>query len=1167
MGYTPLQVIPPAAATPFDPAPYPTALSFDPYADLLLVGSSSGTVTSYCSAVSLERHAVYCAHGSKGFGTYSTMRMGFGAGEVRQLKVVDKEIWSLTEGGLAGAKRGGLVRWTVSDPLFALRTFDSNPLNSHEIVAGGTGARLTIVNTSQGKVAKNVDQPHSLSHIFTLPRSILTGSPSGLLQILDPRQNYRQVSVLSAPSSQTGGLTGVDVQGDLVAAWGWNVLQGQPTPSSTVSLYDLRTSRMLPPVNFDQGVSWAKLDPHKPSSIVVVSSSGFIDVLDTNEDENSRSDSAENGIQLDIDQYVTALAISPRGDYLAVGDSLGQVQLLTSHDISAESDLVGVDGMLHLPPLNGHDNGTKVEWPDLPMPVPDVKWANRTPLNVIGMPFYDTPLLSNFAPADYATASSPLFNPSKPIPSAVLANMRIIDGVGYAPLPRDMKGKRNVVCEDSSANLISADSGPHGIMGRGKLALRKESGPKFRSERNRRGAAEVLDDEASGLTGLTNGPSMPKHYRKVEIKYSKFGVEDFDFEFYNKTQHSGLETHISNSYTNSLLQAYHYTLPFRACAKAHLAIDCPKEHCMLCESGFLFRMLEDAKGINCQASNFSRAFSATSQAHALGLFVPESEAKKKDFAALIQKFNRWFTNTVAAEDAPTGRRSDSHRNTPPNGSGTTSSLITRVLALKGRTDNACSLCGQSVFKEFSAHVVDMLYPRKSTGTSLGDEGCFASILQNSLTRETTTKTNCTNCSRLTTFTSRRRYGTDMLGNEVRRFPPVLSINASIISDEHLEVWRDTPLARSKHGRKRFLPDGVRIRLGEGGDVQVYDDNDSSPSQPQDMRYIVRAFVASIQEHESDEAHLVAFVRAPNDTDATTSHDQPRWLLFNDFLVKEVSADEALSCAPAWKSPALVVLERIGTEDVLDLEGLPKQIDPTILVRDSLISGRRNRQQIKHTCLDLDEIPSPGTLVAIDAEFIALQLEELEIRSDGTKNVLRPTKMSLARVSVLRGDGARESLPFIDDYIHTSEPVVDYLTEFSGIKEGDLNPSTSIHTLVPLKVAYKKLRTLVDLGCVFVGHGLPKDFRTINIFVPPTQVIDTVAIFYDPSRHRRLSLRFLSWFLLKQDIQTAEHDSIEDARCALQLYKKYQTFVQENRFEDVLEDIYEAGQRLVSTDMA
>lgn len=52
-----------------------------------------------------------------------------------------------------------------------------------------------------------------------------------------------------------------------------------------------------------------------------------------------------------------------------------------------------------------------------------------------------------------------------------------------------------------------------------------------------------------------------------------------------------------------------------------------------------------------------------------------------------------------------------------------------------------------------------------------------------------------------------------------------------------------------------------------------------------------------------------------------------------------------------------------------------------------------------------------------------------MKSDGTKKVLRPARIGLARVSVLRGDGPKAGVPFI----HTSEIVVDYLTEFSGIK--------------------------------------------------------------------------------------------------------------------------------------
>jgi len=68
---------------------------------------------------------------------------------------------------------------------------------------------------------------------------------------------------------------------------------------------------------------------------------------------------------------------------------------------------------------------------------------------------------------------------------------------------------------------------------------------------------DVDDDADDGCYGDTDddvAPVVPKRYQKVEMKYSKLGVEDFDFRYYNKTNFAGLETHIPNAYCNSLLQ-------------------------------------------------------------------------------------------------------------------------------------------------------------------------------------------------------------------------------------------------------------------------------------------------------------------------------------------------------------------------------------------------------------------------------------------------------------------------------------------------------------------------------------------------------------------------------------------------------------------------------------
>ena len=97
---------------------------------------------------------------------------------------------------------------------------------------------------------------------------------------------------------------------------------------------------------------------------------------------------------------------------------------------------------------------------------------------------------------------------------------------------------------------------------------------------------------------------------------------------------------------------------------------------------------------------------------------------------------------------------------------------------------------------------------------------------------------------------------------------------------------------------------------------------------------------------------------------------------------------------------------------------------------------------------------------------------------------------------------------VDDYIKTPEQVVDYSTRYSGLVSGDLDPAISKHHLIPLKRAYLKIRFMVDSGWTFVGHHLQKDFRILNIYVPPERIIDTVQVCnlrpFSPCQRTRLT---------------------------------------------------------------
>lgn len=270
------------------------------------------------------------------------------------------------------------------------------------------------------------------------------------------------------------------------------------------------------------------------------------------------------------------------------------------------------------------------------------------------------------------------------------------------------------------------------------------------------------------------------------------------------------------------------------------------------------------------------------------------------------------------------------------------------------------------------------------------------------------------------------------------------------------------------------------------------------------------------------------------------------------------------------------------------------------IADTSIRRFRDRSLVKHQPFRLDELPRKGTLVAIDAEFVSLQQEEAEFHSDGTKKVLRPSRMTLARVSVLRGEGPETGIPFIDDHIHTSEPIVDYLTEFSGIRGAlsSLRAAGNPLTSAPLcswrprpgaLAAYARpaqggvqeashaRRPRLCLHWARTQQGLPNyqcvlacpssaQRRSLSpvtdIYIPPSQIIDTVNIYHLPHRQRKLSLRFLAYAVLHSNIQADTHDSIEDARTALQLYEHYQRLEAEGTWEEALEEVYREGKQTV-----
>uniref|UniRef100_H2YM51 USP domain-containing protein n=1 Tax=Ciona savignyi TaxID=51511 RepID=H2YM51_CIOSA len=623
---------------------------------------------------------------------------------------------------------------------------------------------------------------------------------------------------------------------------------------------------------------------------------------------------------------------------------------------------------------------------------------------------------------------------------------------------------------------------------------------------------------------------VPKKYRKVTFKYSKLGEEENEMiQHYNRT-FAGMEANIPNAYCNCMLQVLYFIEPLRCGLQSHHNLN--KEIDLSEELGFLFHMQDCATSGVLQASNFLRAFRTIPEATALGLVQNSSKSEQMatggantNLGHLIQNWARFILQQIHTVNY------DSLLQKNTNKHFVCVLLSNDCLAPKWEIETLFRN-GRTTTRKTTQFLFNLNFPplAKPAPTPVP----FSSIVKQSICSQVNTKS----WDAVT-----ETYQPMVQTKKMTLLPDILVLNCSLLREEDMQFWK------KQMEQKAASDSQQRASFKERG----------TTSDAWYIEYELFATVAHIDDPRTG-GNLVAHVNVGekyHQRKEGVTHTQ--WYLFNDFQISAVDKEDSVTFDLKWKIPCILIDFPL-TSDIL----LPT---PSISKRRRNLEPMSPGSSMTFTPLMPDELPTcEGVLVALDAEFVTLKAEEAELHSDGTRSTIKPSHLLAARITVVRGEGANEGVPFIDDYISTQEQVVDYLTKFSGgIKPGDLDASVSSKHLATLKLTYCKLRYLIQCGCIIVGHGLSKDFKVINIYVPEKQIRDTVHLFHMP-RKRFISLRFLSWYFLCEKIQKDMHDSIEDARTALKLYKKYLELTKDETEmtdfrQNVLKQLYAEGRRL------
>lgn len=267
-----------------------------------------------------------------------------------------------------------------------------------------------------------------------------------------------------------------------------------------------------------------------------------------------------------------------------------------------------------------------------------------------------------------------------------------------------------------------------------------------------------------------------------------------------------------------------------------------------------------------------------------------------NYAHMIQLFNRFLLDHFSSEGNYFPNNpillQGSRLGGDPSALIPAAAPVTQLLGIDAKNIITCMNCKATREKENMTHLLDLSYPRPSAAfpdqLHTQPNPDFAHVVRSSLLRQIHHKATCQTCKRFANFSTKRSIPS-------RDLPPILSVNACVYNEETQSVWLD-------RRKERFLSPTLEL----AGQVEGHDQRDTA-------KYEVRALVVKIV-GKNNNSHLVAIIKGlfslislvtsvhtfiVPEAEGRSDIASP-WFVFNDFMVNNISEDEALSFPDKWK---------------------------------------------------------------------------------------------------------------------------------------------------------------------------------------------------------------------------------------------------------------------------